>query len=1353
MISSTTSKKMYIRCFVVFVSLFWFGNSFAYVQLSQVYFSSPENLGYVNIRATRNGDITGVEEVDVIFDFGPDSEISPADIVIPANTRLSWADAEAGTKYITVQIVQDGAGNETDENLDIHLTPVGQTILGLRTKAIMSILEGTSISYTTLSSESVNENEVLTITVNRVGYNNYEQSLNVVIDYFTAEPADLGAMPAQLTWAAGEEGVKTLTIPILNDGQAENDEHFVVTLFWTGETSYLYRTPFIVIAGDVPGTINFGTIQFQTTYTIASEGSDVAINITRIGGSDGVLSANVLLGVSGDTASVQDYTEPVSLDFNWADGDDSTKTLYIPINTDQLVESLEILTLTLTSGTPEILGATVEFEVMIADPVAPGSLQLDVPVHNVDEGGEYIVNVNRIGASAGTVTAMVVIRTDGDGDTATPGLDLPVGTIVPFVWEDGDMSSRTLNVPLAGVDNIIEGPEFFTISLQEAAGTILDSVQMTINDINNRGYIEVASAIIYAQEITGEFVFTARRHGGSDGVAEVNVIFDFPGDGADSLSMEDIVIPANTNLVWAHGDMEDKSLTVQIVQDGLGNEGPNELGDISLVAVGNTVLGINTTSGIGMSEGNTSTSSTYNSMDLIEGTSFIYSLTLSGLYNAPQIFEIVVRHINTDAQDIDISETIQPLRWEIGEEGTKTFSIPVIDDGLMENPEEFWVDIVRVRDGERYILDRIMPVIRGWPLGRVQFDDVSYSASEGETITLNVSRTGGVFGALDIDIIPGLQEAGATVDLDFTLPITQLQWADGDASVRTINIPVLADELVEGVETVSLTLTAANTGTLGDPAEVIITIIDTNSPSPVIGSITVADGNRQTGAVNAELNPLVVLVVDGDGKPVDNANINWSVAPAGSVTFSNTETTQTDENGSSSNTITLLTEDSIVITATVAGYTEGGASFVLNPGLVDREGLSSEEQSVAQVLDSSCLALSALDELTAAQQDLLHSCVQLTNDPDITAELANLMPEEIQSQASAAMTAAKLQVRNVNTRLNALRRGVKGIDFSGINLKIDGKTIPGSVINMALTNAYSSNPTQSDLGIQRWGAFINANISFGKKAATSFSDGFEFDARGITAGIDYRDSSDLVMGVAVGYDSNETSYQGNAAGMDMGSTHLTFYGSWYRDTQMYVDGLFKLGWNEYDTSRVISNPGNPLQLASGSTKSVENSLSVGTGYDWSHQALSIGGYGRLSYTYVNINGYSETASNPGAPGIGSILHINNQQVDVTTATAGVELSYSISTRKAVYMPNIRLEWEHLLSESRPDIEAQFIHDPGSTTFSVGVDEKPDSDYINFGMGFSVVTTRGKSGFFYVEKRLAQDNFEQTWVKGGIRIEF
>ncbi len=530
--------------------------------------------------------------------------------------------------------------------------------------------------------------------------------------------------------------------------------------------------------------------------------------------------------------------------------------------------------------------------------------------------------------------------------------------------------------------------------------------------------------------------------------------------------------------------------------------------------------------------------------------------------------------------------------------------------------------------------------------------------------------------------------------------------------------------------------------------------MDINTPAPDIGSLSIVSGDRQTGIANAVLEPLTVLVLDSAENPVENVDITWSATPAGrwsSVVFGNTETTQTDANGNSSNVLTLLTADSIVVTATVAGY-DGEATFIINPGLVEREGLNPAEQSVAQALDSSCQALSELGELTPAEQDLLNSCIQLTNDPDIKEELAVLIPEEIQSQASAALTAANLQVRNVNTRLNSLRGGIKGFDLSGINLSVDGKTIPGSVITMALSET-TNNISQTELGMQHWGAFINANISFGKKGATSFSDGFEFDARGITAGIDYRDSSDLIMGVAVGYDINETSYQGDVSGMDMDSTHLTLYGSWFKDTSMYVDGLVKLGWNNYDTSRVISQPGDPLQLAMGSTKSVENSVSLGAGYDWSRQALSLGGYGRLNYTFVNINGYNETASNPGVPGSGSVLHINNQQVYSMTATAGSELSYAISTKRAVYMPSLRIEWEHLLSESRPDIEAQFIHDPTSTTFSVAVDESPDTDYFNLGLGISLVTPRGKSGFFYIEERIGQDNTQQTWIKGGIRIEF
>jgi len=122
--------------------------------------------------------------------------------------------------------------------------------------------------------------------------------------------------------------------------------------------------------------------------------------------------------------------------------------------------------------------------------------------------------------------------------------------------------------------------------------------------------------------------------------------------------------------------------------------------------------------------------------------------------------------------------------------------------------------------------------------------------------------------------------------------------------------------------------------------------------------------------------------------------------------------------------------------------------------------------------------------------------------------------------------------------------------------------------------------------------------------------------------------------------------------MDIDNWHLTAYSSYYQSESFYLDGLIRLGKNNIDTRRRINLPGDPLQEGIGDTTGWEYAVSLSSGYEFSRNALTFGPYGRLGYIQASINGYTESASNPGGTGSGSVLTIDNQNVDSITAALG-----------------------------------------------------------------------------------------------------
>ncbi len=426
-----------------------------------------------------------------------------------------------------------------------------------------------------------------------------------------------------------------------------------------------------------------------------------------------------------------------------------------------------------------------------------------------------------------------------------------------------------------------------------------------------------------------------------------------------------------------------------------------------------------------------------------------------------------------------------------------------------------------------------------------------------------------------------------------------------------------------------------------------------------------------------------------------------------------------------------------------------------NGGIAEQPGLTKTQKSVAKAVDSMCIVLEEMGGARSTEQDdMLATCNRLKTD-DLTvvaASLDLLAHEEVTAQGRVILATAKFQTASVHRRLMALREGAQGLNLSGLNIKIDGQTLPESVIAALFGNNAQGGSAGEAQGIaSRWGSFVNATIIAGDKGKTDQETGFNFRAETFTAGADYRISDKLVVGGALGYSGKDSDFKGNAGDMDIDNWHLTAYSSYYQSASFYLDGLIRLGKNNIDTRRRINLPGAPLQEGTGDTTGWEYAVSLSGGYEYSRNALTFGPYGRLGYIQASINGYTESASNPGGTGSGSVLTIDNQDVNSITAALGSQVSYAISARNAVYLLQLSGEWEHEFRDNSRAIAAQFAYDPTRTSFDIASDS-PDRDYFNLGLGVTAVFADGRSGFFHYESRLGQNNVRQYWINGGIRIE-
>ncbi len=382
--------------------------------------------------------------------------------------------------------------------------------------------------------------------------------------------------------------------------------------------------------------------------------------------------------------------------------------------------------------------------------------------------------------------------------------------------------------------------------------------------------------------------------------------------------------------------------------------------------------------------------------------------------------------------------------------------------------------------------------------------------------------------------------------------------------------------------------------------------------------------------------------------------------------------------------------------------------------------------------------------LTPAQDDLRASCTKANANEQLT-------PFQALAQTTLAFSVANQQFRNVKNRMALLRRGdARGINISGLNGNSTNQILPASLSQLSGQSVGGGASGDEDSPFDKFGVFVNGNFGVGDKDGTDRELGFEYDSQGVTAGIDYRFTDNFVFGGTFGYNSIKSDFDASRGKLDLDGYSFSLYSTYYND-DFYLDSIFSGGWNEYDTRRILQLPG-LNQTALGDTRGNDYSFNITSGYDFHEQGLTYGPYGRVSYQNVQIDGYQENPSNPGAAGFGSLATIGKQNAVSLQTALGGQLSYAISTSFGVLMPTARAEWVHEFHDGSRPLNWQFSSVPTQTSF-INLSDGSSRNFANLGAGLSATLTHGASAFLFYEAMVGRDNISEHSINAGVRAEF
>jgi outer membrane autotransporter protein len=638
--------------------------------------------------------------------------------------------------------------------------------------------------------------------------------------------------------------------------------------------------------------------------------------------------------------------------------------------------------------------------------------------------------------------------------------------------------------------------------------------------------------------------------------------------------------------------------------------------------------------------------------------------------------------------------------------------------------------------------------------GATDVDTVSISITAPSSNQLPVAIAGEDRIVADTD-----GQTGETVALNGSLStdpdgtIASYEWLVGQSTVIARGATAEV-RLTDGPQAITLRVTDDDGGVSTD--SVTITVA---TPAPSASPMANAGGDRLVADTDSLPGETVVLDATASSDP-DGTITSYEWLLNGQTLASGATPSMRLTDGESF--ITLIVTDDVGNTSSDAVLITVSPAPIV-PRLAELPGLTPNQLSVAQALDSVCPRLSARgaqQELTDGEAALLRRCNAITfgsTAPEQVRALDEISPQDLNATRTQALNLSRIQLANISDRLLAIRAGSKGISLVGLNLGINGEAVPIAELTKGIAaplgGGASADESEADsLLDSRLGLWLRGNYSFGTKEATHADHGFDSDQWGLMAGADFRFSPRYVLGAAVGYGRSDVAFGArDSGGLDSRALTAALYATMYsEDTGFYVDAIANYLRSAHDSTRRIdfTEGGSPLIV---DARAEADGGTIGTavtlGYDFAIGAFTISPSVGYNYLNTQIGSFREVT------GEGLDLIFDDQTYASATGNAALRITYAWKTPLGVIVPQIRGEFIREFLSGEESFGVRFANDPFDDTPRIIVrTEAPDRSYWRLATGLAAQFKHGIAGFIEYQRLESLELFSYEDVAAGLRIE-
>jgi hypothetical protein len=729
----------------------------------------------------------------------------PTSVTIPAGQT---------TATVTLTMADDAIveGNETAV-VTLASVASGFAILGTTTSATNTIADNdaatVSIANTTNGSEP-SANGVLTVTQSAVS------TINTVVNLSYAGTATSGSDysgPTSVTIPAGQT-TATVTLTVADDAVVEGSETAVVTL--ASISSGLATLGTTTSATNTIADNDAATVSIANTTNGAEPATNGVLTVSQ----SAISSVNTVVNLSfgGTATNGTDYTGPANVTIP---AGQTTATVTLTVADDAIVEGSETAVVTLASVASGLatLGTTQSATNTIADDDAA-----TVTIANTTDAAEPSTNGVLTVTQSAVSTSDTVIALSYAGTAAKPAdYNGPASVTIP-----AGQTTATITLTVAD-DAIAEGSETVDVTLASITSGLatLGTTKTATNTIadNDTATVAIANTTNGAEPATNGMLTVTQS---TVSISDTVIALSYAGtatSGADYTGPTSVTISAGQTSA---------TITLAITDDTTVEGNETAVVTLAFVTSGIATLGTPTSATTTIADNDAATVTIANTTDGAEpSTNGVLTVTQSATSSQPTVIALSYAGMASSGADFSGPSSVTIPAGQT----TATVTLTVADDAIVEGSETVDVTLASITSGLATLgsTTSATTTIADNDAATVSLANTTNGAEPGTNGVLTVTQSAV---STQATVITLAFSGSANKPADYTGPASVTIPA-GHTSA-TITLTVADDTLVEGPETVIVTLASISSGsaTLGTTTSATTTIADNDAATVSLANTT-----------------------------------------------------------------------------------------------------------------------------------------------------------------------------------------------------------------------------------------------------------------------------------------------------------------------------------------------------------------------------------------------------------------------------------------------------------------------------------------------------------------------------------